>query len=332
MNKKIVYLFVIVFSLLVMSATSSFAITALPQNAENISVDVNEAEIETKEMSILKRIGLRDKFKRSPEAQIQSFFKKYTKYSEKNEIDKLKELYSDVYVNNDGFTKNTLFEVMKQASEAYKDVEYNTEILSISVNGSYATVKLHEIATGETSQKATQLNDYGFICSDLYFTNHLRKEDGKWKIIASQIETEQVALKYGEAKNMKVNIQAPQVVPEGSEYEVSVRVDAPDGVLIVGSIVNELIKFPQVQAKDVLRAIKYEELARILKSNKENYNEYATVSLGLTRPRIEPPSVVIDMTGMAIVMSRVNVLPANAVNIKEIKDGEKSTSTPASEK
>ena len=185
-------------------------------------------------------------------------------------------------------------------------------------------VKLHEIATGMTSQKASQLNDYGFICSDLYFTNHLRKEDGKWKIMASEIETEQVALKYGEAKNMKVNIQAPKVVPTGSEYEVSVRVDAPDGVLIVGSIVNEQIKFPQSQEKDVLRAIKYEELARILKANTENYNEYAAVSLGLTRPRIEPPSVVIDMTGMAIVMSRVNVLPVNPVIDKEIKNGAKS--------
>lgn len=318
MKKNIIYSLGIILSLVVMSANTSYAITTLPKSADDVSVEVQADDMETKEASILKRIGLRDKFKRSPESQIQSFFKKYTKYSEKNEIEKLKEMYSDVYVNNDGFDKKTLFKVMQQASDAYKDVDYNTEILNIDVNGSYAVVKLHEIATGQTAQKAAQLNDYGFICSDLYFTNHLRKEDGKWKIMASQIESEQVALKYGEAKNMKVNIQAPRVVPSGCEYEVSVRVEAPDGVLIVGSIVNEPIKFPQTQGKDVLRAIKYEELARILKSNTENYNEYAAVSLGLTRPRIEPPSVVIDMTGMAIVMSRVNVLPINSVKEKEI--------------
>jgi len=40
--------------------------------------------------------------------------------------------------------------------------------------------------------------------------------------------------------------------------------------------------------------------------------------LGITRPHIEMPSVVIDMTGMAIVMSRVNVINKNnVINKKE---------------
>ena len=113
---------------------------------------------------------------------------------------------------------------------------------------------------------------------------------------------------------------APRVIPAGVEYEASVRIESPDGSLVVGSIVNEQIKYPQTQPKDVLRAVKSDELARVLKSNTENHNEYATVSLGITRPHIEPPAVVIDMTGMAIVMSRVNVLPASNVVKKEEKE------------
>ena len=323
MNKKIIYSFVLFLSMFFINSSMSFAITAMPKDTENISVSVEENDVKVKEKNLIQRIGLREKFKRSPESQIQSFFKKYTKYSEKNEFEKLKGLYSDVYLNNDGFDKQTLFKVMQQASAAYKNVDYNTEILSISVNGPYATVKIHETATGETVEKASQVNDYGFITSDLYFSNYLRKEDGNWKIISSNIESEQVALKYGEARNMDVIIQSPQVIPQNSDYEVSVRIKSPDGVLVVGSIVNEPIKFPQEQAKDVLRAVKYEELARILKSNSDGYNEYTAVSLGLTRPRIEPPSVVIDMTGMAIVMSRVNVLNNNPSTIEELNNDKK---------
>ena len=323
MNKKIIYSFVLFISMFFLSSNLSFAITSLPKDTEKISVSVDVEDMKTKEKNLIQTIGLRDKFKRSPEAQIQSFFKKYTKYSEKNEFEKLKELYSDIYTNNDGFDKNTLFKVMQQASAAYKNVDYNTEILSIDVSGPYAVVKIHETATGETSEKAAQINDFGFITSDLYFTNHLRKEDGNWKIIASNIESEKVALKYGEARNMDVVVQAPQYIPQDSEYEVSVRVKSPDGVLVVGSIVNEPIKFPQEQAKDVLRAVKYEELARILKSNSNKYNEYAAVSLGLTRPRIEPPAVVIDMTGMAIVMSRVNVISNNPSILRELSNDKK---------
>lgn len=323
MNKKIIYSFVLFLSMFFINSSMSFAITAMPKDTENISVSVEENDVKVKEKNLIQRIGLREKFKRSPESQIQSFFKKYTKYSEKNEFEKLKGLYSDVYLNNDGFDKQTLFKVMQQASAAYKNVDYNTEILSISVNGPYAVVKIHETATGETVEKASQVNDYGFITSDLYFSNYLRKEDGNWKIISSNIESEQVALKYGEARNMDVIIQSPQVIPQNSDYEVSVRIKSPDGVLVVGSIVNEPIKFPQEQAKDVLRAVKYEELARILKSNSDGYNEYTAVSLGLTRPRIEPPSVVIDMTGMAIVMSRVNVLNNNPSTIEELNNDKK---------
>ena len=323
MSKKIIYSLVLFLSIFFLNSNLSFAITTVPKDTENISVSVDAEDMKTKEKNLILRIGLREKFKRSPESQIQSFFKKYTKYSEKNEFEKLKDLYSDVYLNNDGFDKQTLFKVMQQASSAYKNVDYNTEILSINVNGPYAVVKIHETATGETSEKAAQMNDYGFITSDLYFTNHLRKEDGNWKIIASNIESEKVALKYGEARNMDVIIQAPQVIPQNSDYEVSVRIKSPDGVLVVGSIVNEPIKFPQEQAKDVLRAVKYEELARILKSNSNNYNEYAAVSLGLTRPRIEPPAVVIDMTGMAIVMYRVNVFKNNPSTIEELNNDKK---------
>ncbi|HIS89610.1 TPA: nuclear transport factor 2 family protein [Candidatus Avigastranaerophilus faecigallinarum] len=318
--KKLNCLYIIVVLAVMLSFNSkSLAVPSMPQKDANINVAVSAEDDDFEETDIIKRVSLRDKFKRSPEAQINSFFKKYNRYSSKNNIEKLKELYSDDYINNDGFNKETIFKMMEMASGAYKDVSYVTEIESIKVEGNYAVVKAHELATGETIKVIEKLKDTGSITSEIYYTDYLRKDGNKWKIIATDINSEKVELKYGEAKNMIVDICAPQKVPEGSEYEVTMKTKTPDGVFAVGSIVNEPIVYPQVQAKDVFRSIKSETLSRILKANKDKNNEYATVSIAITRAQVQPPSLVLNMTGMAFVMKRVNVLSLNK-NVKLDKE------------
>ena len=319
--KKLNGLYIIVVLALMLSFNNqSYAVSAMPQKDTNINVTVKETvDDDFEETDIIKRVSLRDKFKRSPEAQINSFFKKYNRYSSKNNIEKLKELYSDDYINNDGFNKETIFKMMEMASGAYKDVSYVTEIESIKVEGNYAVVNAHELATGETIKEIEKLKDTGSITSEIYYTDYLRKDGNKWKIIATDINSEKVELKYGEAKNMIVDICAPQKVREGSEYEVTMKTKTPDGVFAVGSIVNEPIVYPQIQTKDVFRSIKSETLSRILTSNKDQNNEYATVSIAITRAHVQPPSLVLNMTGMAFVMKRVNVLSLNK-NVKLDKE------------
>lgn len=319
MNKKLFYLLGIAAVLAYCSFDCAYAITNVPSKTETISVEVQTDELENEDTDIIKKITLKNKFKRSPEAQIESFYKKYNRYSQNNDIKKLKEMYSDIFVNNDGFDKNTIFKLMQEASDSYKNVVYDTQIQNIDVNELYATVTAKEIAKGETAHKTDKIDDYGVVSSELIYKNYLRKENGKWKIISAEIISETISLKYGEAKKTNISIYAPRVIPEGSEYEAKVRIEAPDGCFVVGSIVNEQIKYPQSNANDVLRAVKSTELARLLTSNNEKHNEYATVSLGITRPHVELPSVIIDMTGMAIVMQRVNVVQKNNI-IKSEKE------------
>ena len=322
MKKTKILYFAFILGIMLSVNNLSYAVSAIPQKDVNTNITVEAYDEDIEETDIIKKVSFRDKFKRSPESQIISFFKKYNRYSSKNNIEKLKELYSDDFINNDGFNKKTIFKMMEMASGAYKDVSYVTDIESIKVDGNYAVVKAYEIATGETIKVIDKLQDTGTISSEIYYTDYLKKEGNKWKIVASYVNSEKVELKYGEAKNMVVDVVAPQTVPAGSEYEVSITTKTPDGVFAVGSIVNESIVYPQVQAKDVFRSIKSESLSRILKANTENNNEYATISIAITRAQIEPPSVVLNMTGMAFVMRRVNVLSVNK-NVKfdkEIKD------------
>ena len=353
-NKNLVSLIGIM-TFLIFNVNIANAITPVSADADKIKIESAETQLPDKEMSIIKKVSLKNKLKRTPEVQIKNFIKKYNKYSESNKLEKLKNMYSDSYVNNDGFDKDTLFKLIEEAADLYKDIKYTSTIESIKVDGINAVVKVHETAQGETLKTVERFNGTGIILSDLNYTNYLRKEDGKWKILASTIDTEKVTLKYGEAKDVRFEISAPECIAEGKEYEVSVKADinapsaveqakkinketqnddeeilletvSPDGVFMFGSITNEKITYPQDHGEDVLRGLKSNELTRILSSNKDKCNEYATASLGITRAHVEPSAVTIDMTGMAILMTRVNVFPIKKVviNEKEIKNGAKS--------
>ncbi len=298
---------------------------AIPHKDANVTITVqSDDNDECDETELIKKFSLKNKFKKTPEAQIRDFFKRYNKYSAKNRVDKLKELYTDDYVNNDGFNKKTVFEMMDIASSAYKAVSYTTDIESIEVDGNYAVVRAKEIATGETEKVFEKVNDTGTINSELRFVDYMKKEGNKWKISATEVIYEKVILAYGEAKSLPVDISAPDCVPSGANYDVTVRTTAPDHSFLVASISNDRIVFPQEQGKDVYRAIKKDELARILTANKTNNNEYATVSIALTRAKVEPESVVLNMTGIAFIMKRVNVLSVNE-NIKLNKESLNAT-------
>ena len=192
MRKAGILYIIFILSIMFYCGSDAFAVSAIPQKDANINITVEADDEDFEETDIIKKVSFRDKFKRSPEAQIQSFFKKYNRYSSKNNIEKLKELYSEDYINNDGFNKETIFKMMEMASGAYKDVSYITEIESIKVEGNYAVVKAYEIAKGETIKVIEKLQDTGSILSEIYYTDYLKKEGNKWKIVATEINSEKV--------------------------------------------------------------------------------------------------------------------------------------------
>lgn len=307
MNKKFVILSGILICMTFLSCSSSFAITTVKPTL-NVAIQNEKLEKAQEEAEIIKNVGLKNKLQRNPEAQINSFYKKFNKYSEKNDIKKLKELYSDDFVNNDGFDKETMFKIFEESVNLYKNMQYMSEIKNITVDGIYATVELEETVKGETANVLEKINDTGATESELSYTNYLKKEDGKWKLYAADVKKEFIALKYGTAKRLDFNVTAPKIVKSGSEYEVSVKTDIPSESFLIGSIVNEEIKYPQEEKKGDVRRVTSDEFTRILKANNNNYNEYATFSLALTSADIQPDAIVIKMDGIAILLTRINVL------------------------
>ena len=309
MSKKNILCCFISTTLLLSGVQAALASPVVPKINVKTQINVDNENKKCSEEELIKRISLKNKFQKSPEEQINSFLKKYNRYSEHNNFKKLKEIYADNFVNNDGFDKNTVFKMLEMASSSYKNIKYDTTIEKITVEGKYATVKASETATAQTNNLSDKINDTGSVFSKTDYIDHLVKDGNDWKIMATEILAEEVSMKYGEAKNMNIQINAPTCVPAGSQYEVSVHANTPDGSFALGSIVNEQIVFPQEESKDIFRTIKNEKLARVLNSNTNNHNEYVTVSIALTRAEVEPPAVNINMTGMAFAMKRINVIP-----------------------
>lgn len=293
-------------------------------------VDDSKSGIDEKTQSILDKIGFGKFVDSNSTKEIEAFFKTFEKYTDKGDIDKLRTLYSDDFINNDGFDKKTYFDLITLVSDMYEDADYEMKITNVHRDGDYAYAYVNEIASAKTTEKYNENTGVGVVKSNSLYLFHLQKISGKWKIRALDTLSEQTSLVYGDAMDLEFEIKAPTKVKQGSDYAIDFEIkNMPKDAVLIASITNDPIVYPQVNREEVFRTLKKNNnLERIVKANSDNYNEYATVSLGVTKAGIikngdEIDMVKIYMTGMAFVMSRVNV--EQVINHKvEQKSGEKA--------
>lgn len=285
-----------------------------PQSKEKIQASaelIDDSAINEK----ISRIGFNKIFSQDPQKEIQDIFSKYAKYSTKQDFEKLENLFADNYINADGFNKKTYFDMIKKTWDLYPEVVYTASIKDIKINNEYAIVQLNEKAYGETKEAYEGINDKGLIQSDSLSFYYLQKFGNAWKITSSSVISETTSLRYGETKNLNLSITAPSQVKAGEEYTASLNLDVPQHSFILASISNEPIIYPQKTPEDVFRNIKRDGiLERVLTANKDNYNELAVASVGITKAAIlDTQNINIKVTGMAFLMTRVNV-----INIKNV--------------
>ncbi len=289
-------------------------------------IDDKNSQIDEKTKSLLEKIGFGKFVDETSTKEILSFFKTFEKTMQKGDLDKLKTFYSDDFINNDGFNKETYFKLITLVADLYDDAKYSTEMVSVSRNGDFACAIVNETATAQTSDQYKQINGTGIVRSDSRYIYYLTKLSGKWKISAIDTITEKTSLLYGDAKLLNYDIKAPAKVKEGSQYSISFTVSQiPDNSLLIASLTNDPIVYPQQNKPEVFRTFKNKEttLERIVTANKDHYNEYATASLGITKAGIAKGDdinmIKIYMTGMAFVMARVNVDPVIQHKIEQIE-------------
>lgn len=228
-------------------------------------------------------------------------------------FDGLKSLYSDKYVNADGFDKEIYFDLVKKTWETYPNIKYKIEIKNISVNGTNAAVEVSESAEGTTTTTSGIVHEKGLLQSVSDSVYYMEKINNEWLITSDHILFEKTFLRYGSAKDLAVSITAPCQIPGNTQYTTSLNIKAPKDNFIIASIGQENITYPQTIADEVFRKLPDDgTLERVFKSNNKNINEYAVASFGVTKAEFNKGNEIkIYITGLGFVMSRVNVIPKN---------------------
>lgn len=258
--------------------------------------------------------------------EISRFFEKQTKLSNQKDYEALYKMYSPKYVNSDGFNKEIYFKLVKDTWESYKDIAYASKIRSIDIKGNYATVDMLEVAVATTSGMEEVIDAPGELTSLAKSTYFLEKIGDKWLITSEYIAQERTFLKFGEARYLDIDLIAPEIVNAGTDYTASLEADLPMDTVAVASIGREKIVYPENKSEDVFRKIPDSNvLERVFTANKDNINEYAIASMGITRAKaIDDENVKVYMSGLAFLMTRVNVIPINNFVKEEVEDDKKA--------
>ena len=212
--------------------------------------------------------------------------------------------------------------LVQKTWKGFPDLKLSSKVKSIRVNGDYASVETEDLSTATTAEKSELTGDTGILCSKAESIIYLRRYGKNWKIFSDKVIYERTSLFYGKAKNLNVTIYAPEQVYAGNEYTVSIVTDVPPETFVLGSIANEPIVYPEVKSEEVFRQITPESgmLERVIKANKTNNNELAIASIGYTelvRDIYQKPQM--KLTGIALIMQRVNVTPKSTFDHSKVK-------------
>ena len=246
---------------------------------------------------------------------LNAFVEKCLKYSNDHDFNKLQSLYASNYISGDGLKKDELFNLIKQSWDNFPNIKYSSTIKDIRINNNTATVESYDTATADTLKKSDITNDTGALQCESQNLIYLQKFGKDWKIVSDKIFYEKTSIKYGGAKNLKIDFNTAEQVYAGQDYTSALYVDIPTGTIALGSITKEPIVYPEVKTEESFRQIYpgIGVLERIMKANKTNNNEFASASVGfseLIKDNNSNPEI--KVTGIALIMQRVNVIPKSS--------------------
>lgn len=247
-------------------------------------------------------------------ANIKKLIKNHNIYANKHNIKNLEPLYSDNYMNNDGFNKKAYFKSVESTWKSCNDLTYETRIISIDINGDNANVNVIETASGTVSEHIGDMILAGEIHSTAKGIYHLSKINDNWYISGETGLDEESSLLYGDARFMNIELQAPNQVASGETYTVSLKVDADKDTFIIGSIDSDPVTYPTSTPENKMRALntQTQTLERLITANTDNINEYAVASMAISKVQnISEENFRVYIAGLACIMKRVNVIPKN---------------------
>ncbi len=276
--------------------------------------------------------------KREDIREIKKVISLLTKYSNEHDSQKLATLYDKKYRSFDGFNYDTLIKMLDETFDSYENISYKSDLQSINLYGDKAVVNLVDTTEAVIASKNMKMSlekipadidlRTGYLEGVCNYAIYLQKINDEWKIIGDNIISEVTSVKYGAARKYPMEFIAPLDVAKDSEYCLTLKMPVKRGVSIAASLGKERILYPSAEPKDVFRKVPKDGiLERVVRSNKDGFNEYAIASVGITNTTISPDfrSLTISMSGLAFLMQRVNLY--NDINpVSEVKEDKKQDS------
>lgn len=252
-------------------------------------------------------------FKKTPQMEIKSLVKNHNKALSNHDIEKIKSFYDKNYKSTDGFNVEDMSKMLEQTYNAYKNIKYQTKIISINISNDWALVQLKDKTTARiypTEIKEIKKEKMGKLEGTSIYNMYLKKIDGSWKIVQDDVLIEQTSLKYGLANKIDMDLITPMQVQNGQEYDLSLKIEKPEDIVALASISREEIVYPPQDYKEKFRKIpELGELERVVKANNNSKDEYAIASIGLTKVSLNEAQTKarIEVLGLAYLMKRVNI-------------------------
>lgn len=248
-------------------------------------------------------------------------------YTNKYDLKGLSSLYTQDFVNSDGFNKDVYFKLIEETWETYPDIVYKTDIKNIEYSDNYATVFVNETAIATTKEDLGDFTAIGELYSTSQCVYHLEKQGTKWLINSEKIIEETSTLKYGDARYTDIELNVPKQIGANKSYTATLKVNSPKNSVVIASINKENIVYPQTKSDDAFRKMPDNNiLERVFTSNKNNVNEYAVASIGITQAENYTDNQIrVYMGGLAFIMTRINVIPENKyIKLENKKESDKN--------
>jgi len=292
----------IIFAMVLLLSSSAFAAAEIDENFEAYT-----------SKNLLNK-------EKTDKTKIKELIYNLNKYSNTHNTDKIKQFYSKDYISYDGFNRDAFIAAIKETFETYPDISYKSKIKSIQVFSDWASVQLTDTSTSNKQALTQAVIDNkpvldkkieGVMESVCDYVIYLKKNAGRWEIYSDSIISESTSIKYGLAKDLKMDIESPLIVKEGEEYCISLNVDKkPKNSIMLASITREEIKYPPEMPVDAFRKVPKDGiLERVVRANNNGINEYSLASVGITEFSLNEEKTAINyqMSGIAFLMKRVNV-------------------------
>lgn len=267
-----------------------------------------------------------NKINKTTISELKAVFGEMLKQANKHNLIGMQSVYSKDFVNSDGFNYDIYMKMVEDTWKTYPDISYTSEITNIEFDENYARVYVTETAFATSEEEVGQFKTIGELYSISKCIYQLKKHGTIWLIEAEQILEETSTLKYGDARYINIELNSPKYIGANKYYTSSLTLDIPENTITVASIGKENIVYPQTTKTDeAFRKLSNDNiLERVFLSNKNNLNEYNIASVGLTQAEnYDKDQIRVYMTGLAFIMTRVNVIPENKF-IKEVKKDEQS--------